>query len=68
MEETLRYAVWIAFDTVVLFVVFRFLFRKLRSKMAEVEARKQASWDVNKPQRSIPLNRITVQPVLTPRV
>ncbi len=45
MEETLRYAVWIAFDAVVLFVIFRFLFLKLRSKMAEVEARKQARWD-----------------------
>ena len=45
MEETLRYAVWIAFDAVVLFVVFRFLFRKLRTKLAEVEERKQASWD-----------------------
>ena len=45
MEETLRYAVWFAFDAVVLFVIFRFLFLKLRSKMAEVEARKQASWD-----------------------
>jgi len=45
MDETLRYAIWIAFDAVVLFIVFRFLFRKLRSKMAEVEARKQAHWD-----------------------
>ena len=45
MDETLRYAIWIAFDAVVLFVVSRFLFRKLRSKMAEVEARKQAHWD-----------------------
>ena len=47
MDEMLRYAIWIAFDAVVLFVVFRFLFRKLRSKMAEVEERKQTHRDAD---------------------
>ena len=42
--ETVRLLAWAAFDVVVLFVIFRFLFLKLRSKMAEVEARKQARW------------------------
>ena len=45
MDETLRYAIWITFDAVVLFIVFRFLFRKLRTKLSEVEERKQAHWD-----------------------
>ena len=47
MDETLRYAFWIVFDAVVLFIVFRFLFGKLRTKLAEVEQRKQARWDAD---------------------